>query len=151
MSSNKSAVGQLLFFCHWHDKLLHQKKFSLPLLSMKTTETISLEHVAKPLKNGVLEKWKHKSSVQKQIQCLRQDWIWEWKQSWMKQTEHMQKHSQQNWTQVQLKNNEPKIDDSSTIVAIFQNSQWWLLGPAIPALMPEKPWKLLQVWKCWKL
>lgn len=48
------ANGCLQFFSDGYDKTLYYKHLALPLLSMKITASISVERVAKPLKNGVL-------------------------------------------------------------------------------------------------
>jgi hypothetical protein len=65
------ANGRLNFFSDEFGHSLYFKKMALPLLSMKSTGSITVERVAKPLKNGVLDPARNRLGVMKQIMCLR--------------------------------------------------------------------------------
>lgn len=65
------ANGRLNFFTNGLEKTMFFQRIALPLLSMKTTGSITVERAAKPLKNGVLEAQRNRLSVHKQILCLR--------------------------------------------------------------------------------
>lgn len=62
------------FFSSECNKFQHNKKSALPMLSMKTTDFVSVECAAKLLKSGAFEKSRNKLSVQKHIQCLHAQW-----------------------------------------------------------------------------
>jgi hypothetical protein len=63
--------GRLNFFSDGFERSLYFKKVALPLLSMKTTGSITVERVAKPLKNGVLDPARNRLAPKKQLMCLR--------------------------------------------------------------------------------
>jgi hypothetical protein len=63
--------GRLTFFSDGYERSLYFKKIALPLLSMKTTGSITVERVAKPLKHGVLDPTRNRLDPMKQIMCLR--------------------------------------------------------------------------------
>ena len=63
--------GKITFFSDGFEKSLYFKKIALPLLSMKATGSITVERVAKPLKNGVLDPSRNRLAPMKQIMCLR--------------------------------------------------------------------------------
>ena len=63
--------GRLTFFSDGFERSLYFQKMALPLLSMKTTGSITVERVAKPLKNGVLDPSRNRLAPMKQIMCLR--------------------------------------------------------------------------------
>ena len=68
----ENANGRLRFFSgHEYESTIYHRCVAHPLLSLKTTGTISVERAAKPLKNGVASKDRNRLSHDKRLMCLK--------------------------------------------------------------------------------
>ena len=67
-----NANGRLRFFSgHEYESTIYHRCVARPLLSLKTTGSISVERAAKPLKNGVASKDRNRLSHDKRLMCLK--------------------------------------------------------------------------------